>query len=103
MEDLLEQLSQVITLTNIEIELVKSFFKPILLPKGSFWVHQGKVCDQVGFLQTGKLRVHYLEESGQEITCYFFTPGVFISSYTSFLTCTPAVESILRWSRPIYG
>jgi CRP-like cAMP-binding protein len=94
MEDLLEQLGQVITLSATEIDLVKRFFKPVSLPKGGFWVNQGKVCDQVGFLRKGKLRVHYLEESGQEITCYFFSPGVFISSYTSFLTCTPAVESI---------
>jgi CRP-like cAMP-binding protein len=94
MEDLLNQLDQVIVLNETERQRVMRTFRPVSLAKGEFWLQQGMVCNHVAFLSTGKLRVHYLDESGQEVTCHFFTAGHFISSYTSFLTNAPSVESI---------
>lgn len=94
MDDLLKQLNQIITLSQPEQQQITDAFRPLKLTKGEYWLQQGMVCNQVAFLHSGKLRVHYLEQTGQEITCYFFTEGNFISSYTSFLTQTPSVESI---------
>lgn len=94
MDELLDQLTKVIVLNSEEQQRIKAAFQPVALAKGEFWIQQGTVCNQVAFLHTGKLRVHYLDEAGQETTCYFSTPGNFICSYTSFLTRTPSLESI---------
>ena len=94
MDNLLKHLNQIITLSLAEQRQISSAFRPIELSKGDYWLQQGMVCNQVAFLDSGTLRVHYLEESGQEITCHFFTAENFISSYTSFLTRTPSAESI---------
>ena len=45
-------------------------------------------------MESGKLRVFYLDEGGNDVTCYFATGNEFISSYTSFLTRTPSKENI---------
>lgn len=94
MTDLTEHINRIISLTPEEKATIESAFGVREIPKGELWLQQGQVCDQVGFLVSGKLRNYYIDESGDEVTCFFVTPDSFISSFTSFLTNTPMVENI---------
>uniref|UniRef100_UPI0004E145DD Crp/Fnr family transcriptional regulator n=1 Tax=Dyadobacter crusticola TaxID=292407 RepID=UPI0004E145DD len=94
MQKLLDNITQIIDLSTVETELIIRAFYPVKVSKGQFWIREGTICNQVAFLASGKLRVHYIDSLGSEHTCYFFTAGRFISSFTSFLTGTPTVESI---------
>lgn len=94
MTTLTENIHQIISLTKEEKAIVEKAFSAIEISKGDLFVRQGKICDQVGFVVSGKLRNYYIDESGNEVTCYFVTPESFISSFTSFLTNTPANENI---------
>jgi CRP-like cAMP-binding protein len=89
-----EFINQIISLDQKEKVYVDNAFKEIKLPKGHSWVKQGKICDQVAFIVSGKLRNYYIDDTGNEVTCYFVTPDNFISSFTSFLTNTPTNENI---------
>lgn len=89
-----ENISQIISLSANEKMKVESAFTPLKVSKGDLWIKEGKVCDHVAFVQNGKLRVFYNDDSGNEVTCYFVTPKNFISSFTSFLTNTPTTENI---------
>jgi CRP-like cAMP-binding protein len=62
--------------------------------KGDFLLKQGKVCDQVAFVVSGKLRNFYIDDAGNEVTCFFVTADSFVSAFTSFLTNTPTHENI---------
>ena len=57
-------------------------------------IKQGKVCDQVAFVVSGKLRNFYIDDAGNEVTCFFVTVDSFVSAFTSFLTNTPTHENI---------
>jgi len=94
MTSLSDNISQIIELTTDEKTIVEKAFKLIEISKGELWVKEGKICDQVAFVQIGKLRVFYNDDSGNEVTCYFVTEDNFISSFTSFLTNTPTTENI---------
>jgi CRP-like cAMP-binding protein len=89
-----EYISQIISLTSDEKAIIENFYNTIEISKGDFWIKQGKICDHIGFVISGKLRNYYIDDTGNEITCYFVTPGNFISSFTSFLTNTPTKENI---------
>jgi CRP-like cAMP-binding protein len=89
-----ENINQIVSLTTEEKLTIEKAFSIIEISKGNFWVKQGKICDQVGGVVSGRLRNYYIDESGNDITCYFVTPENFISSFTSFLTNTPANENI---------
>ena len=94
MTTLTDSIHQIVSLTLNEKEIIeKAFFSKQIL-KGNFWVKQGKVCDEVAYVVSGKLRNFYLDDSGNEVTCFFVTPDNFISSFTSFLTNTPTTENI---------
>jgi CRP-like cAMP-binding protein len=89
-----ENIDQMVALTASEKLTVESYFKPLKIKKNEVWVKEGKICDQIAFVEHGKLRVYYNDDQGGEVTCYFVTPGNFISSFTSFLTETPTSENI---------
>lgn len=65
------------------------------LKKGAFFVQEGQICNHIGFLNKGILRVYYLE-NGKEFTSYFNfgNRNPMISAFTSFITRQPSKESI---------
>ncbi len=91
---LTKNINQIVSLTPEEINAIENAFGYLELSKGGFWVKQGKICDQVAFVVSGKLRNFYMEDAGNEVTCFFVTANHFISSFTSFLTNTPTHENI---------
>jgi CRP-like cAMP-binding protein len=94
MTTLTENINQIIDLTSAEVAILEKAYDVLEIPKGTDWIKQGKICNQVGFVVSGKLRYYYINAEGNEITCYFATPENFISSFTSFLTNTPTNENI---------
>lgn len=92
--ELSDNIHQIVPLTAIEKEAIERAFSPVRFHKGEQWIEEGKVCRQVAYVMEGKLRIYYLDDNGEEVTCYFVTPGNFVSSFTSFLTNTPTKENI---------
>ena len=63
------------------------------MPKGQYLVTDGKICRHLYFLETGALRGFYNLE-GKEITHWFAFENDFVTSFHSFITGQPAVETI---------
>ena len=89
-----ENIHQSVSLTEDEKLIVGRLFKQVTVIKNEFWIEEGKVCNHIAFVQSGKLRVFYHDTEGDEVTCYFAMPDSFISSYSSFLTNTSTKENI---------
>ena len=94
MTTLTESIDQIVSLTSEEKEAIENTYGHLELRKGEFWIRQGRMCDQVAYVVSGQLRNHYVDDAGNDVTCYFVAPGSFISSFTSFLTNTPTNENI---------
>jgi CRP-like cAMP-binding protein len=86
MTTLTEYINQIVSLTQEEISAIEKSFNTVEISKGQLFIAQGKVCDQVAFVVSGKLRNFYFDEAGNEVTCYFVTPNNFVSAFSSFLT-----------------
>jgi CRP-like cAMP-binding protein len=94
MTTLTENISHIVSLTEYEAEAIDNAFIPLEVQKGGMWIEQGKVCNHIAYVVSGKLRNFYIDSSGNEVTCYFVLPDSFVSSFTSYLTNTPAMENI---------
>ncbi|MDR6341919.1 CRP-like cAMP-binding protein [Filimonas zeae] len=68
-------------------------FQQITLPRNEFLIREGKTCRHMFFLEQGCLRGYY-NLDGKEITHWFGFENDFITSFHSFITHQPAVESI---------
>ena len=65
----------------------------MVLSKNGFLLTEGKTCKHLYFLEGGALRGFYNLE-GKEVTYWFAFAPEFVTSFHSYITRKPAVESI---------
>src|SRR6185312_1059200 len=93
MDQLLEHLKTFYHL-SIEAQLaLKNCFEEITLSKNEFLLKEQKTCRHLYFLQQGALRGFY-NVDGKEITHWFGFENDFVTSFHSFTTEQPSIESI---------
>ena len=74
-------------------EALSPFFEQVVLAKNEHLLTEGKICRHLYFLEQGALRGYYNLE-GKEVTHWFAFAPDFVTSFHSFITQQPAVESI---------
>lgn len=62
---LLNSIQKVIALNPEEIDTVTSLFKSKAYKKGEYFLKEGQICKQVGFVVKGLLR-YYINHDGEE-------------------------------------
>ncbi len=67
----------------------------ISLKKGEYWVQEGAICQYIGFVQTGVLRI-FSTVNGKEMVSYFSFErrNPVLSAYHSFIDQVPSIETI---------
>jgi CRP-like cAMP-binding protein len=90
---LLESIQNVIALSPAEKDLVIALFKETSYKKGDFFLADGQICKQVGFVTKGLLR-YYINHDGEDKTYDFAQENSFVCNYESFLPRTPSTKII---------
>ena len=90
---LLTSIQYLITLSPTELDIVKSLFKEKSYKKGDFFLEEGRICKQVGFVAKGLLR-YYINQDGEEKTYDFSQENEFVCNYESFLPQIPSSKNI---------
>lgn len=103
---LIDKIKHIVPVSENDEKLIGSLFEPLHLEKGAYFVHQGQVCQQVGFIQTGLIR-YFVNQDGDEKIYSFGLENDFVCDYESFLSkapCHRAVQAIedsslvvIRW------
>jgi len=93
MQALLEHIKQYAQLKGPAIKALSAVLHPKELAKGSLLITEGKVCDEVNSVEEGCLRGFY-NHDGKEITYWFAFENDFVTSFYSFISRKPCVESI---------
>lgn len=55
------------------------------IDKGKYFLRNGRICKEIGFVKKGLLRLYYLND-GKEITNCFCKENTIITSYSSLIT-----------------
>ena len=79
--------------TNSAYELALPYLKKQNLVKGEFLLEEGKICQQIAFIEKGLFRTFYLRD-GLEITTCFCKENTITCSYKSLITQQPSDLSI---------
>ena len=81
-------------LNDSEIERLISCFEFKTLTKGDFYIQEGKVGKDVGFVVSGLMRSFYYSSTEEEVTYCFNFENTFVAAYSSFLSQQPTRENI---------
>jgi hypothetical protein len=76
-------------INNDDLTKISSFFKPLTLKKGDFFLKTGRYSDRLGFVQTGIIR-EFVFIDDKEITKWISTKGSFSLDIYSFVYKVPA-------------
>ncbi|TXK48153.1 Crp/Fnr family transcriptional regulator [Pontibacter qinzhouensis] len=74
-------------------EALSKTLKQVEIPRNSFLIQEGMVCNNLYFLEQGCLRGYYTLD-GKEITYWFGFENNFITSFYSFISRKPGIENI---------
>lgn len=74
------------------LKKVSSFFKPVTMKKGDFFLKSGRACDKLSFIQSGLVRIFAATED-KEITQWISSKGDFVTDLSSLVFDSPA-----RWT-----
>lgn len=75
-----------------DVSKIVTFFKPVQLKKGEYFLRKGKSSDRLAFLQSGIVR-EFIDVDEKEITKWISTKGYFIVDLGSFVFSQPS-----RWN-----
>lgn len=92
-KSLLDNIQGLITLSSAERDIVTSLFKEKTYKKGDFFLSEGQICKQVGFVASGLMR-YYINHDGQEKTYSFSQENNYVCNYESFLPQRPSSKII---------
>ncbi len=75
-----------------DLKAITSYFEPETLKKGDYFLHTGKQCDRLSFVQSGFIRF-FVETEKKDVTQWISTKGYFVTDLASFIFGNPA-----RWT-----
>lgn len=75
-----------------DVAKISSFFKPVTLKKGDYFLKTGRLSDRLGFVQTGIIR-EFVHIGEKEITKWISTKGYFVVDLASFV-----FQQTARWN-----
>ncbi|MDH7460694.1 Crp/Fnr family transcriptional regulator [Chitinophagaceae bacterium 26-R-25] len=90
---LISSIARTIKLAPDEIRIIQNLFKLKTFEKGSFFLREGEVCKQVGFIKKGIVR-YYINNDGEEKTYGFNRENEFTCNYESVVPQTPSNQAI---------
>jgi CRP-like cAMP-binding protein len=80
--------------TPEEISDFLAIGKKRLIKKNEFFIREGMIAKEVGFVLSGALRSFYFSTVSDEVTYCFTFPDTLISAYSSYITGHPTPENI---------
>ena len=93
----MEKLTKYLTdfgLDKMQVEEITAIFsKKIILKKGDYFHKEGKICNQIGFINEGMCRYFYNTEK-EEVTRWVALQSEFMTSLGSFIAKTASNENI---------
>ena len=85
-----QKITEIVTLSDEEFDLLKSLFVPKKLRKRQYLLQEGDVCKYQAFVEKGILRSYTLDDKGAEHVLQFATEGWWIADLSSYLTGEPS-------------
>jgi CRP-like cAMP-binding protein len=91
---LIETFQYSIHMDEEEKIFISSLFVRKQFKKNDYFLREGQVCREVGFIEKGLIRYYSIRDSGEELTFDFGKENDFTCNYESFLDHSPSLRSI---------
>ncbi|WP_373520966.1 Crp/Fnr family transcriptional regulator [Aquiflexum sp.] len=91
----IKAIQQFVSLSKEEIAEIASLFEKKEIVKGGRFLEYGKICDKVGYIESGSLIFVKHDSEGNQIATDFLFDGDWVSYYNSLLLEIPSDVDII--------
>lgn len=91
---LIDKISNLISLEQQDLNLIKSLFKFESVAKGTSLIKIGEFTDKVFFVNLGYLKYSKIIDSGEELIIHLFAPNNFATSLNGFFLSKKSEEEL---------
>ncbi|WP_338794168.1 Crp/Fnr family transcriptional regulator [Bernardetia sp. MNP-M8] len=91
---LTEYIRKTINVTEAELSIILSYFKPLEVEKNELLLVYGQTSQRTFFVGNGCLRIFFITEEGHEATRYLAFENNFATAISSFISNEPSSEFI---------
>jgi len=91
---LIETIGHFIHMEEEEKAFISSLFVSKQYQKNEYFLREGQVCREAGFIKKGLIRYYSVQDSGEELTFDFGKENEFTCNYESFLDHSPSLRNI---------
>lgn len=81
------------SVTDQDMEEILENCSIIKLKRNDYLLKQGKVCSQIGFLNSGMIR-HFYPTKDHDVTRWVSFPNDFVTSLRSYILKSPSIENL---------
>ncbi len=81
-------------LDDVEINILLKRFEAVSLKTDDYFLKEGQICRNVGFIETGLVMYYKLSEDGHELVCDFAKENDWMTQYQSFISTSSSSLSI---------
>lgn len=92
--NLINAIGHFIRMDEAEKQFISSLFVSRQFQKNDYFLREGQVCREVGFIEKGLIRYYSIKDSGEEVTFDFGKEKDFTCNYESFLDHSVSRRSI---------
>lgn len=93
-EQLIKDISIKHTIQTSDIELCKTLFQAVLMPKNRILEEEGKIPQHLYYIVSGFMRLFYYDDNGDEVTTHINCPHGFFTSFSEFTNQTKALANV---------
>ena len=93
-ESIQNYISKFVSLTPEELSVVENCMQLREIPKKTFLLNAGDVCNFEAYVMKGCIREYFIDHKGQELTLEFAVEDWWVSDITSFENQTPSIMYI---------
>lgn len=93
MKHILFNIQRVFHTTNEELKAIEKAMCVVSLNKNDFFLTENQICQSIGFIEKGSMRLFYASQDKEVCNDFFFENSA-IGSFASFLTQSPSMVNI---------
>ena len=90
LEVLIQNIKEIVPLSEKEVSLIERSFKPVHLKKKDFLLQNGELSNHMRFIAEGCVKLYKIDETGKEHILQFGIKGWWMNDLYAYLTQKPA-------------
>jgi len=84
-------------ISESDFEIVKGYFTHKRLRKRQYFIQDGDICTNYGFILSGAMRQYSVDDNGTEYIVQLFIENWWVGDRESYTTSTPSLYNIDAW------